>query len=161
MLTNHMINNAPPWPRYCQVECKCKRPGFCFKLVATLFHSHVLVLHLVCPHINDDSNLTCHIIDTSLEVLLDVRKEKGLKDYLPDNFRLQVIWSCRETSSERASERSHGCWGALVATAAPKRRRAPRLHTTPPRARAAARRSCLRCIRPVARPTAREQLIYS
>ena len=118
-------------PRYCQVECK--RPGFCFKLVATLFHSHVLVLHLVCPHINDDSNLTCHIIDTSLEVLLDVRKEKGLKDYLPDNFRLQVIWSCRETSSERASERSRGCRGrALVATAAPKRRRAPRLHTLPP-----------------------------
>ncbi len=38
----------------------------------------MLVLHLLCPHINDDSNLTCHIIDTSLEVLLDVRKEKGL-----------------------------------------------------------------------------------
>jgi len=41
------------------------------------------------------------------------------------------------------------------------RARHERVTTTSARARAAARGSFLRCIRPVARPTAREQLIYS
>ena len=29
-------------------------------------------------HVPDDSNLTCHVIDTSLEVLIDERSKRGL-----------------------------------------------------------------------------------
>ena len=96
-----------------------------------MFHSHVLVLHLVCPHIHDDSNLTCHIIDTALEALLDVRKEKGLKDPLPGNFRLQVTWSCCERASERVSERSRRYRGALVARRAQTPPTAAPVHPLP------------------------------
>ena len=46
------------------------------KLVGTLVHSHVLVLHIVAPHLPDDANLVCHVLDESLEEVVRVRGEK-------------------------------------------------------------------------------------
>jgi hypothetical protein len=61
-----------------------------WKLVGNLFHGHVLVLHLVMPHITDDSNLVCHCLDTSLEALVQVRTSKGQPSFLPPNMRIQL-----------------------------------------------------------------------
>lgn len=58
-------------PRYTEVDVGrdcCK-----IKLIANLYHSHCLVIHLVHAHIPDDSNLMLHCLDTSLEVLIEVR----------------------------------------------------------------------------------------
>ena len=55
-------------PRYTEVDVGrdcCK-----IKLIANLYHSHCLVIHLVHAHIPDDSNLMLHCLDTSLEVLI-------------------------------------------------------------------------------------------
>ena len=40
------------------------------KLVATIYHGHCIVFHVVHPNVLDDSNLVCHCNDTSLEVLV-------------------------------------------------------------------------------------------
>ena len=61
-----------------------------WKMVGNLFHGHVLVLHLVMPHVTDDANLVCHCFDTSMEELVKVRVAKGQPEYLPPNVRVQI-----------------------------------------------------------------------
>ena len=39
------------------------------KLVGALFHSHALIIHIVHPHLNDTANLTCQILDKSLDIV--------------------------------------------------------------------------------------------
>ena len=46
-------------------------------------HSHVLVhvlalLHIVAPHLPDDANLVCHVLDESLEEVVRVRAHNSL-----------------------------------------------------------------------------------
>ena len=48
------------------------------KLVGTLLHSHVLVLHIVHPHVPDNANLVCHVLDESLAEVAKVRAQKNL-----------------------------------------------------------------------------------
>ena len=55
------------------------RQALQLKLIGTLIHSHVLVLHLVAPHLPDDANLVCHVLDESIEEVLRVRESKSLK----------------------------------------------------------------------------------
>ena len=60
------------------------------QLVGNLFHSHVLVVHLVYPNIPDDANLVCHCLDTAIEEVVKVRVAKDQPDFLPPNFRTQL-----------------------------------------------------------------------
>ena len=73
-----------------------KIPGFdlgrtCLplKLVGNIWHGHAVIFHLVMPHIKDDSNLVCHCLDSSREILEQVRSEKGQPRHLPPNLRIQ------------------------------------------------------------------------
>lgn len=75
-------------PRY--VGLDVGRKVLQWKLVGNLFHGHVLVFHLVMPHITDDANLVCHCLDTSLEELVKVRRAKGQPEYLPSHMRIQL-----------------------------------------------------------------------
>ena len=60
------------------------------KLVGCLFHGHVLILFIVHPHVPDDGNLSCHVIDRGLEVVARVRAAKGLPEYAPKHARCQL-----------------------------------------------------------------------
>ena len=75
-------------PKICALDYS--RNGLQLKLVASLYHGHVLVVHLVMPHIPGDANLTCHCIDTSLEEYQKVIKEKGFPGHCPENCRFQM-----------------------------------------------------------------------
>ena len=75
-------------PRY--VGLDVGRKVLQWKFVGNLFHGHVLVFHLVMPHITDDANLVCHCLDTSLEELVKVRRAKGQPEYLPSHMRIQL-----------------------------------------------------------------------
>ena len=75
-------------PKICALDYS--RNGLQLKLVASLYHGHVLVVHLVMPHIPGDANLTCHCIDTSLEEYQKVMKEKGFPGHCPENCRFQM-----------------------------------------------------------------------
>jgi hypothetical protein len=72
------------------IDLDLNRKCIQMKLVATIYHGHCIVFHVVHPHVPDDSNLVCHCIDTSLEVLVDERKKKDLPDFLPANCRFQL-----------------------------------------------------------------------
>ena len=50
------------------------------KVIGTLVHSHVLVIHIVHPHLPDDANLVCHVLDEALEETIKIRRSKGLRE---------------------------------------------------------------------------------
>ena len=72
------------------VQFDVGRKGLQMKLNATIFHGHCLVLHVVHPHIPGDANLTCHLIDTSLEVYHRTMVAKGHAGHTPPNNRFQL-----------------------------------------------------------------------
>ena len=72
------------------VQFEVGKKGLQMKLNATIYHGHCLVLHIVHPHIPGDANLTCHIIDTSLEVYCATMREKGYPGHVPPNNRFQM-----------------------------------------------------------------------
>ena len=51
-----------------------------FKLIGALIHSHALIIHIVYPHIPDNANLLCHVLDESIDEAVRVRTNKGLKE---------------------------------------------------------------------------------
>ena len=51
-----------------------------FKLIGTLIHSHALIIHNVYPHIPDNANLLCHVLDEPIDEAVRVRTNKGLKE---------------------------------------------------------------------------------
>ena len=42
------------------------------------------------PQVTDDSNLVCHCLDSSIEIVKEVRIAKDQPDFLPDNWRSQL-----------------------------------------------------------------------
>ena len=72
------------------VQFDVGKKGLQMKLNATIFHGHCLVLHVVHPHIPGDANLTCHLIDTSLEVYHRTMVAKGHAGHTPPNNRFQM-----------------------------------------------------------------------
>lgn len=66
------------------------RDALQMKLVGNILHAHMLVFHLVMPHIKDDANLFCHCLDTSLVELRKLRIAKGQPAFLPVNWRSQI-----------------------------------------------------------------------
>jgi hypothetical protein len=60
------------------------------KLVGCLFHGHVLLIFIVHPHLKDNANLSCHIIDKGFERVSAVRESKGQPAYAPVNVRGQL-----------------------------------------------------------------------
>ena len=72
------------------IGTELKRACVKFKLVGNLVHGHAIVIHLVCPHVADNSNLVCHCSDTTREEIATVRTAKGQPAYCPPNWRLQV-----------------------------------------------------------------------
>ena len=73
-----------------------KIPGFCLgrnclplKLIGNIWHGHALIFHLVMPNVKDDTNLVCHALDSSREILEEVRAEKGQPRHMPPCCRLQ------------------------------------------------------------------------
>lgn len=75
-------------PRFVGVDIgrKCLQ----WKLVGNLYHGHLLVFHLVMPHVTDDANLVCHCLDSSMEELVKVRTAKGQPEYMPPHIRIQL-----------------------------------------------------------------------
>ena len=51
-----------------------------FKLIGTLTHSYAFIIHIVYPHIPDNANLLCHVLDESIDEAVRVRTNKGLKE---------------------------------------------------------------------------------
>ena len=72
------------------VQFDVGKKGLQMKLNVMIFHGHCLVLHVVHPHIPGDANLTCHLIDTSLEVYHRTMVAKGHAGHTPPNNRFQM-----------------------------------------------------------------------
>ena len=60
------------------------------KLVAALFHGHVLVIFIVHPHVPGNANLDCYTIDVGLKICSEVRVAKGHPAYVPPSLQCQL-----------------------------------------------------------------------
>ena len=69
------------------------------KLVGTIYHGHYIVFHVVHPNVPDNSNLVCHCIDTSLEVLVEERKKKDLSPTSSLRTAVGSLTACRPTGA--------------------------------------------------------------